>query len=1361
MKKLICAALLFWSTYAFAAFPDGWSLLGYVDLPAPSATLTDFPVLVKLPSDVLGISRSDLGDFRPTIDSAGTTALHFDIPEPVTGIAWVKIPSYSTSGNGYNGTNTRVFFWGNNATATMPDADDTTWGSEGVWDSNTILMYHMNDLATSTVEDATSGGNDGTKYAANNPAVTTSGKIGSAQVFPGTSGYISTPVTSTAKSYTYNEWVKGPSGASKFKYVFDSNTGRIICAWNSNTSGKLGAFSSSGWKSFGNAPTDQAWHMLTWVFDSTNSTVDCYVDGVQSGTQQAYTGTNIGGLTNIGNVSATGVNSYGPAPHTGDEIILADTVRSEDWITTMYDNQSDVENYGTYTDFIHTITITHSLDGSITGNLIRYIIDGDDCTIVAVPDTGYTTEWSGSYGTDNSLTISNVTADIDLHADFIASCTALSTQGYSLLGYIDLPAPSVDLTYFPALISLPESLTSAFNYQLKDLRLTFDQSGTHPLAFELPDKSTIASCMAEIWVRIPDYTAAGNGYSGTNTRIFVWGDNPAATAPESTDTVWGSERVWLDGASVAHLHEATASVLDSSENGNDGTKNGTTSPEVVSAIIGEGQAFDGNDYITFPSNMITSGECTISTWVQSSSGDFTDYGVIISDRDADLTGPWWFLRINADNKPYCQIATNTSTGYIYAYGDVAINDDDWHLVTVTFDGTDTIKIYVDGTDSTVISSSVGTVAGYASNSSTICGKLYNNTYSFTGALDEIRLLTDAKSPGWIAASYNNQISPETYWEFTSLYTTESFTTFYVGNSGTIYGNSDGTTETDAWSGWDDVDWDVVGSGDTIIDFSNERFVLDEKRFNEECPLIIDGAASYINGLTTVNSANWTNLSGNIYYVQATTPDIDYYQATAPASPTAGDKWMLTATTFTGSTMGPCSGIAYEYRNGEWQPCDFFYRVNMAWKDGIRKYPVTTFATAVSQSGFDGYHISSAAYGGHADNYWVGCPITIQTANYRWETSTITASSGNQVTFGKMSYTSLIAAPTGGSYIIGQPGRLSADGEWCYDPATGYFYVYSTDNPALHTWEYSDNGKAILIRESSGITVKNYTIKHTNDNSITAYKSPHVSIINNTISDTYPAGNLYENGAIGIYASPAPDAAWFTETMVDGVLIQNNKIANTYNGSGMWLQSCNIECTGNSIVRTGDPYRYNSVPCGLQGLRANGTFSNNYIYYSLYSGIQLLYTSGSTISYNVISHSMDMFEDGGCLYLADNVDGNPGGNILEYNRIEYWGPQDGVSGIYLDNYASYNTVRNNVFYNGPAGAAPSIAVLQPNVHFGVEYNAFSDNTAYTLSGTMIDGYGWPEENVGNTTFNNVFANPADYPYLSSGSSGAAMLLMIMR
>lgn len=71
----------------------------------------------------------------------------------------------------------------------------------------------------------------------------------------------------------------------------------------------------------------------------------------------------------------------------------------------------------------YTVNFIAGANGSITGDISQVIASGGNCAAVtAVPDSGYEfTAWFGDYsGTDNPLTITNVTADMEIEARFDA-----------------------------------------------------------------------------------------------------------------------------------------------------------------------------------------------------------------------------------------------------------------------------------------------------------------------------------------------------------------------------------------------------------------------------------------------------------------------------------------------------------------------------------------------------------------------------------------------------------------------------------------------------------------------------------------------------------------------------------------------------------------------------------------------------------------------------------------------------------------------------------------------------------------------------------------------------------------------------
>ena len=85
------------------------------------------------------------------------------------------------------------------------------------------------------------------------------------------------------------------------------------------------------------------------------------------------------------------------------------------------------------------------------------------------------------------------------------------------------------------------------------------------------------------------------------------------------------------------------------------------------------------------------------------------------------------------------------------------NDDRFHYLAWTYDGT-AQGIYVDGL-------SVGSGAVPTATTTGSAGAFADNSGAgvFQGTVDETRLATVARSADWIAAEYNNQSSPLTFY----------------------------------------------------------------------------------------------------------------------------------------------------------------------------------------------------------------------------------------------------------------------------------------------------------------------------------------------------------------------------------------------------------------------------------------------------------------------------------------------------------------------------------------------------------------------------------------------------------------------
>ncbi|MBW2623426.1 MAG: DUF1566 domain-containing protein, partial [Deltaproteobacteria bacterium] len=82
----------------------------------------------------------------------------------------------------------------------------------------------------------------------------------------------------------------------------------------------------------------------------------------------------------------------------------------------------------------YTVTFTSSAGGSITGDTSQTVEHGKDCAMVtAVPEPGngyYFTGWTGDYaGTNNPLTVTSVTSDMTIRANFTNTYTVTFAAG--------------------------------------------------------------------------------------------------------------------------------------------------------------------------------------------------------------------------------------------------------------------------------------------------------------------------------------------------------------------------------------------------------------------------------------------------------------------------------------------------------------------------------------------------------------------------------------------------------------------------------------------------------------------------------------------------------------------------------------------------------------------------------------------------------------------------------------------------------------------------------------------------------------------------------------------------------------------
>lgn len=217
-----------------------------------------------------------------------------------------------------NGTNVGYFYYGNASvpsqssdvgsfTSLSPSGGSASIGSEEKTLGPALYLSFDDRENGQTVKDNSPNGYNATLGASTSsgaddplrrsPEVCFSGPC---LEFDGSSDSLNlSTLSSTAQTYTISMWVKTGSSATTFKYLFDTESGRLIFAWNADSSGQIG-FNDGSWHFFGAAPNDNKWHQLTLVLDSGSTLATLYIDGKPFGSTSSYSPKNIGSSVRIG-----------------------------------------------------------------------------------------------------------------------------------------------------------------------------------------------------------------------------------------------------------------------------------------------------------------------------------------------------------------------------------------------------------------------------------------------------------------------------------------------------------------------------------------------------------------------------------------------------------------------------------------------------------------------------------------------------------------------------------------------------------------------------------------------------------------------------------------------------------------------------------------------------------------------------------------------------------------------------------------------------------------------------------------------------------------------------------------------------
>jgi hypothetical protein len=277
-------------------------------------------------------------------DSAGATLLNWDIESynPATGAVafWIQIPTLSHTAD------TVIYMLYGNANISTFQGN-----TSGTWSGNYAAVYHLADNASNpSVVDSTANGNTGTAQA-NTNARSTSGEIGPALGFNGSTDYVngqSGDSFSIVGNITLEAWVKlstmpSPGNAA---YIlgkgYNGENESYFLRVETDNDGT--SYVEAGTEHFPYTHQAQApvlgfsggWHHIVGTYDGN---WNVYVDGVQTTSNEAEAPLHTGERFLIGARDSNG-GTLSFWNGILEEVRVSNIARTPDWIATEYQNHS-------------------------------------------------------------------------------------------------------------------------------------------------------------------------------------------------------------------------------------------------------------------------------------------------------------------------------------------------------------------------------------------------------------------------------------------------------------------------------------------------------------------------------------------------------------------------------------------------------------------------------------------------------------------------------------------------------------------------------------------------------------------------------------------------------------------------------------------------------------------------------------------------------------------------------------------------------------------------------------------------------------------------------------------------------------
>ncbi len=527
------------------------------------STQSNFPVLISITSDA-GLSshaRPDGYDILFTA-SDGSTVLSHERESYSSGtlVAWVNVPTLSSS------TDTVLYmYYGNSGHST-----DDLQNKAGVWPSSTYMM--VQHLTGGTHLDSTTHGNNG---AVTGGVTQVAGKIGGADSFDGSSGYVSIPDSSSLNfgtgSFSYTFWFKsvvtGTEDMVGKKYGTATATDAGYKAQLSTTDTVGFSFSLADGTHYVREDTGSdtnwggnVWAMCSVVVDRTQNKMFVYINNAQKPATASDISTVTVSTTNTRSLYLGATPDMSPARFFNgmlDELRIQNVVLSSDWITTSYNSMNSPSTFfglgseetsGPAFDFSLAnsggITVTQGGSGSntITATLTSGSTQSVGLSCTSGLPTGATCGFSPTSGSptfSSTLTISTLSSTPTGSPTITVTGTA-GTLTHTTTFQLTVNAPATTVV-----------TVTAFSPQYYMRGATVSYSGTVTIGGLPASDGTNVGIIVKDYLNAEILTEQKTTIGGAFTGSFIIGSS-------------GSEGLWTLYAASGDGHDSKTFYLDAS-----------------------------------------------------------------------------------------------------------------------------------------------------------------------------------------------------------------------------------------------------------------------------------------------------------------------------------------------------------------------------------------------------------------------------------------------------------------------------------------------------------------------------------------------------------------------------------------------------------------------------------------------------------------------------------------------------------------------------------------------------------------------------------------------------------------------------